>query len=196
MKHKLLLILTALVAGAAGGTLGAAALQARYGSMPNNWAAWKQVAENTPAGAPNALGGVIGQVSPVAMPDGGPQALEGYTYLSHPTGTTRLAFGVISNVELAGAGGVTEVRSMQSGGVVTGSGKIGRWVGIAIARPGGTKGLEVPFVPILVTDQQALTILRGTISTDKIRFSNGWILQPAPAGMQLVDERGVVRQEF
>ena len=196
MKKNLPILLAALLAGLTGGALGAAAVQARFGAMPNNWAAWHQVAESAPPGAPNALGGVVGQVSNVAMPDGGPQALEGYTYMAHPSGTTRLAFGVISNVELAGAGDVTEVRSMQSGGVVSGSGNIGRWIGLTIARPGGEAGAKVPFYALMITDPNAQSVIRGTLSTDRIRFSNGWVLQPGPGTMQLVDERGVVRQQF
>lgn len=63
--------------------------------------------ESAPAGAPNALGGLVGQVSARAMRHGGPQALEGYTYMAHRTGTTRLAIGLVGNVELAGAGNAT-----------------------------------------------------------------------------------------
>jgi hypothetical protein len=195
MKSRYMLLVMALLAGTAGGAIGAVAID-RYGAMPNGWAAWSQVAESAPAGAPNALGGVVGQVTTRAMPDGGPQALEGYTYMAHDAGTTRLAIGVIGNVELAGAGNAAEVRVVQSSGFISGTGKVKRWVGVSVHRPAGAAGKKVPFYPIVVSDPDAQTILHGTIVTDRIRFSNGWTLQPGGASMQLIDQRGVVRQQF
>src|SRR4051812_13632594 len=83
----------------------------RYGVMPNWWAGWKQVSIGTTApGMTNSLGGVVGQVQHEALPNGGPQALEGFTYDDHATGVTRLTMGVIGNVELAGAGRTVDVR--------------------------------------------------------------------------------------
>jgi len=196
MKNLALILICSAVAGVAGGAAGAAAVQARYGAMPDNWAAWSQVAHTAPPGQPNALGGVVGQVATTAMPNGGPQALEGYAYLSHPDGVTRLALGIIGNVEVAGSGGVTEVRSMQSGGIISGTGKVDRWVGLMIGRPAGAAGAKVPFYPLMVTDPDAQNVIRGTITTDRIRFANGWTLQAGPGSVHLIDERGVVRQEF
>jgi hypothetical protein len=195
MKNRYVLIIMPLLAGSAGGAIGAVTMQ-RYGAMPHYWAAWSQVAESAPAGARNALGGLVGQVSARAMPNGGPQALEGYTYMAHKTGTTRLAMGLVGNVELASAGNATEVRVVQSSGYISGTGKIDSWVGVSVHRPGGAAGKKVPFYPIVVSDPDAQTILHGTIVTDKIRFSNGWTLQPGGASVQLIDQRGVVRQQF
>ena len=54
--------------------------------------------------------------APLALPDGGPQALEGYTKIAHDRGITRLALGIIGNVEMNGHGDVAEVRTLQGGG--------------------------------------------------------------------------------
>jgi CheY-like chemotaxis protein len=71
--------------------------------MPNEWADWSHVATEN-HGRPSSLGGVVGQVVHEALPMGGPQAFECYAYDDHNEGTTRLAFGCVNNVEIAGSG--------------------------------------------------------------------------------------------
>jgi hypothetical protein len=43
MRNRYMLIIMALLAGSAGGAVGAVTMQ-RYGAMPHHWAAWSQVA--------------------------------------------------------------------------------------------------------------------------------------------------------
>jgi hypothetical protein len=149
-----------------------ATIAARYGHMPHWWANWSHVSVNgmTPGHA-YTLGGVVGQVQTTALPQGGPQGLEGYVYLSHPTGTTRLAIGTIGNVEVAGTGDVQEVRSLQAGGVLTGRGRVGRWTGLMIAVPHKADIREVV----------------------DIQFSNGWSLRANGDNLELWDTKGIVR---
>jgi hypothetical protein len=196
MQQRYVVYAIASVCGLAGGGIGAAVVANRYGVMPNNWAQWSQVARATPPGASNALGGVVGQVAQQAMPKGGPQGLEGYVYVNHDEGNTRLAIGTIGNVEVAGAGTVTEVRSMQAGGIISGSGKVDRWVGIYLPYPGGNQDQLTTFNPIVVDNPAAQTILRGTITTDRIAFSNGWTLQVQGNSLELIDSGGNKRHLF
>lgn len=65
---------------------------------------------------------------------GGPQALEGYTVIE-TRGRVRLAMGTIGNVEQAGSGEIVEVRPLQSGGVLTGTGRVHRWTSLFLDRP-------------------------------------------------------------
>jgi len=196
MKQLGTIVVTAVVAGIGGGVIGASLAVEHYGAMPHEWANWRQVSYDSPPGKDNALGGVIGQVARVAMPDGGPQAFEDYTYLMHPEGTTRLAIGTLGNVEVAGAGDVTEVRTLQGGGLISGKGKVDRWVGLSLHRPSSGPGQLGTFAPIVAEDPAAETTLRGTITTDAIRFTNGWTFRPEGESLQLVDSHGVVRQTF
>jgi len=196
MKQLGIIVVTATISGVAGGVIGASLAVERYGAMPHEWASWRQVSFDSPPGEDNSLGGVVGQVARVAMPRGGPQAFEGYTYLMHPEGTTKLAIGTLGNVEVASAGSVKEVRTLQGGGVISGTGKVDRWVGLSLHRPRSQPGQIGSFEPIVVEDPAALTTLRGTITTDAIRFTNGWVFRPEGTSLQLVDPQGVVRQTF
>jgi len=194
MNQRLLAWLVAFACGIAGGGIGAAVVVNHYGDMPNNWAQWSQVARSTKPGASNALGGVVGQVALEPMPTGGPQGLEGYVYIKHPEGKTRLAIGTIGNVEVAGSGAVTEIRSMQAGGIVSGSGRVDKWVGILLARPGGKRDRVGAYHPIVSDDPTGQTVLRGSITTDAISFSNGWSLHVQGDSLELTDSAGNRRQ--
>jgi hypothetical protein len=149
----------------------AAAVSLRYGRMPHRWASWSQVAVGSPKGQTHSLGGVVGQVQHEAMPTGGPQGLEGYVYMDHARDATRLAIGTIGNVEHAGAGHVTEIRSLQGGGEVTGPGTVDRWVGLTLAVPHTANVREVV----------------------DIQFSNGWSLRANGDNLELWDTKGIVR---
>ncbi len=116
------------------------------------------------AGATGSFVGVQSLVeAPLAMPDGGPQGLEGYVRLSHDRGTTALAIGTIGNVELNARGSVTAIRSLQSGGVITNSGHVDRWSGLYLTHPRAGLGYTGP-----------VNIARY----DYITFDNGWSLRP------------------
>lgn len=78
--------------------------------------------------------GTVSVIEQVTGSEGGPQALEGFTRVD-TRGSVRLALGTIGNVEQAGSGEIIEARSVQAGGVVTGTGPIRRWVGVFIDRP-------------------------------------------------------------
>lgn len=134
MGTSLRTLLTALLASLVGGVVGGAATVS-YGSMPL-WAGWSHVSVGpTSADSAYSLGGVVGQVQHTAQPNGGPQAFECYTYDDHPVGVTRLVMGCIGNVELAGAGVTTEVRPVQSGGVIRGAGSVEEWTAFTVHRP-------------------------------------------------------------
>ena len=107
---------------------------------------------------------------------GGPQALEGYTQVAHQSGTVGLALGTIGNVEVAGSGNTTEVRSMQAGGVITGNGSVQHWTGIALSRP------------------QAVNGARGSIERyDYITFDNGWSIRPDGERLLICNRDSVCR---
>jgi hypothetical protein len=100
---------------------------------------------------------------PVENPAGGPQALEGYTRLSHSRGTVRLALGTIGNVELNAHGDTTLVRSLQAGGVITNDGPVQQWSGLFLSKPVAGEGY------------------RGSTNVkryDYITFDNGWSIRP------------------
>jgi hypothetical protein len=78
--------------------------------------------------------GAVSVVRQQTGSEGGPQALEGYTIVDTRS-KVRLAMGVIGNVEQAGSGEVVEVRPLQSGGVITGTGPVERWTGLWIDKP-------------------------------------------------------------
>ena len=109
-------------------------------------------------------------------PDGGPQALEGYTVVQHDVGTVALAIGTIGNVELAGAGRTKEARSLQAGGVITGSGVTERWVGLAISQPQPADGAT------------------GRIERrEYVAFDNGWSIRPDGARLLICDPQSQCR---
>lgn len=164
--------------------------QVRYGSMPTDWADWSHVATKG-HGRNSSLGGLVGQVANTAMPEGGPQAFECYTYDDHPTGTTRLTFGCISNVEIAGAGHTREVRG---GGVLSGSGRVDRWIMNhnsvnVLPQATGSIGQVCALCPtfpqrgvnerlgVWIDDPAAKHYLAGDARVDRLSFSNGWSLR-------------------
>jgi hypothetical protein len=63
------------------------------------------------------------------------QGVEGYTKTSHSSGTVNTAIGTIGNVEVGGAGGVTEARGMQAGVVITGNGNVGNAKSLFVSPP-------------------------------------------------------------
>ena len=116
--------------------------------------------------------------SPVAVPTGGPQALEGYTTIAHDRGNTRLAFGTIGNVEMNGRGTVTEIRSMQAGGVVTNDGRVKHWIGLALSTPRAGEGYTGP---------------ANIDKFDYIKFDNGWSIRPDGDRLLICDKTDVCR---
>jgi hypothetical protein len=89
------------------------------------------------------------------MPDGGPQALGGYTYINHPHGFTRLAIGTIGNMKVANSGTVIEARPVQSEGEVTGDDDVFEWNAYTVSRPKEKR--------------------RGQVKRfNAIKFGNGW----------------------
>lgn len=121
---------------------------------------------------------VVRQDTP--MPNGGPQALEGYTIVAHKTGSVALVLGTIGNIELAGASGtVTEKAVALSGGlVVNGEGVVNRPVALSLRQPvrfGGYKG------PLNVKDPIY------------IEFDNGWTIRPNGPYLLFCDPFGTCR---
>ena len=173
-SRLLLLILTVACVSGATGAVTATVLLSPYGAMPHLWANWSHVSID--GGHENQLGGVVGQVSTHALPDGGPQALEGYTYVAHPSGVTRLALGTIGNVEIAGAGATQEVRSLQAGGVISGTGPVGEWVGLYISLPRAAEGQVQTYSPI--------------------KFDNGWRFVAEGEALYLCPPRGAACRAF
>jgi hypothetical protein len=106
--------------------------------------------------------GTVSVVRQMTASEGGPQALEGYTIVD-TRGTVRLAHGTIGNIEQAGSGDLSEARPLQSGGVVSGTGRVHRWTGLFIDRP-KTMGTNDPAPNVI--DYRA------------IQFSNGLFLTP------------------
>lgn len=114
----------------------------------------------------------MNQMQPSA---GGPQALEGYTYVGHQTGTVGLAMGVIGNVEVGGPGAVTDVRALQAGIVVSGPGQIERAASLVLITPKSRGDYTGP-----VNVKEA----------DYILFDNGSTIRPDDDGLILCDKRG------
>jgi len=114
----------------------------------------------------------------LALPDGGPQALEGYTKIAHDRGNTRLALGIIGNVEMNGHGDVAEVRSLQAGGVVTNNGHVRLWTGLYLDRPKAGEGYAGP-----------VNIER----VDYITFDNGWSIRPNGSDLTICRPSGECR---
>jgi hypothetical protein len=108
---------------------------------------------------------------PIASP-GGPQALEGYTYVDHPSGTVGLAIGAIGNVEVAGSGAVTSARGLQGGIVISGPGVVDHASSLTLVAPQPTGGYTGP-----------VNVRRA----DFITFSNGWSVRPDGARILLCD---------
>lgn len=122
--------------------------------------------------------------SPLALPDGGPQALEGWTTVSHDRGTTRTAIGTIGNVEMNARGDVTEIRSLQAGGAVTNDGHVGLWSGLSLSQPRAGTGLSggAPYTGPVHIDRY-----------DYITFDNGWSIRPDGAKLLICDPQHVCR---
>jgi hypothetical protein len=113
-------------------------------------------------------------------PTGGPQALEGYTHVTHKSGTVALAIGTLGNVELGGASGtVTERAYALAGGfVVTGPGVVNHPVTLSLGQPkrhGGYEGAMNVKDPVY------------------IEFDNGWSFRPSGADLLLCDPGGRCR---
>jgi hypothetical protein len=126
-----------------------------------------------------AMQSVIEQLTPT--PDGGPQALEGYTKIAHDRGLVRLALGTIGNVEMNGAGDVEEIRSMQAGGVVTNRGRVKHWTGMYFSRPRAGLGY---------TGAANIDVY------DYATFDNGWSIRPAGDRLLFCDPQGDCRDVF
>jgi hypothetical protein len=110
-------------------------------------------------------------------PNGGPQALEGYSVVNNPAGSVvRHASGTIGNLEIAGAGAVTIARSLTTGLVFSGSGRVkhASTLNLFVGRKAGYTG------PVNVE------------RLDFITFPNGWSLRGPLDGsyMILVDQHG------
>lgn len=63
---------------------------------------------------------------------GSAQGVEGYVKTSNATGSVVLAIGTIGNIEHSGAGTLDFARSIQAGGIVSGSGTVDEWVGVYV----------------------------------------------------------------
>ncbi|MBZ5560166.1 MAG: hypothetical protein LAO77_23155 [Acidobacteriia bacterium] len=116
----------------------------------------------------------------VASP-GGPQALEGYTLVAHDHGTVALALGTIGNVEIGGAGDVTEVAPLQSGGVFTGPGHVARWSALKLFRP-RARTSDPPYTGPVHLDEFSY-----------LRFDNGWSLRGDDVQLYLCSPVGTCR---
>lgn len=114
----------------------------------------------------------------VAMPDGGPQALEGYTTIAHDRGLVKLALGTIGNVEMNARGDVAMVRSLQAGGVVTNDGRVQQWSGLYLSRPRAGEGYA-----------GAVNVQRF----DYVTFDNGWSIRPDGDRLLICDSKGICR---
>lgn len=108
--------------------------------------------------------GTVSVVEQLTASEGGPEALEGFTRVN-TRGSVRLALGTIGNIEQAGSGDLIEARSLQAGGVFTGSGRVGRWVGLFIDKP-KIKGSGAAVPSAQLPDYRA------------IQFANGLYLTP------------------
>lgn len=114
--------------------------------------------------------------APIAVKDGGPQALEGYCAVSHDRGTTRLALGTIGNVEMNARGQTIEIRSMQAGGVITNDGHVARWSGLYLSRPVAGEGYTGP---------------THVDRYDYVTFDNGWSIRPDGDRLLVCDTQNV-----
>lgn len=109
-------------------------------------------------------------------PNGGPQALEGYVDLAHPFGDVKLAIGTIGNIEVSGSGHTIEARSMQAGGVISGSGIVDEWNSLVLAEPGRKAGAT------------------GSVTkVNYIKFGNGWTIRPLGSRLLICDPNGNCR---
>jgi hypothetical protein len=178
MRLFLLLMLAALFGGTV--SAGAMHLTSRYGTMPYSWARWAHVATGpTHSSNADSLAGLYGQVASVPMPKGGPQALEGYTYLEHSHGLVKRAIGTIGNVEVAAQGDTDTVRGMQAGVVVSGPGNVGLATSLYLAQARRR------------SDYQGSTHVERV---DYITFDNGWSIRPDREHLLLCDPQGVCRR--
>jgi hypothetical protein len=121
--------------------------------------------------------GTVSFIEQLTGSEGGPQALEGYTRVS-TRASVRLAHGTIGNIEQAGSGDLIEARSLQAGGVVAGSGRVGRWVGVFIDRP-KQKGSGAPIPREQMPDFRAIQFDNGLyLTTDVINGKPALLLCP------------------
>ena len=88
------------------------------------------------------------------------QGVEGYTKVSHGSGTVTLAIGTIGNIELASTHTLSIARSLQAGGNTSAAGTITEWDGIyvGIANTGGAAitsfyGLYIDTFPSGITNK-------------------------------------------
>lgn len=103
---------------------------------------------------------------------GGPQALEGYTYVNHPTGVVGLALGTVGNVEVGGTGEVLDVRALQGGVIISGPGDVEHATSLMLMapKPAGDYHGQV-----------------NVKRADYLSFDNGWSLRPDGDRLLLCD---------
>ena len=95
--------------------------------------------------------------------EGGPQALEGYTYVNHPRGSVGLAIGTLGNIELAATGDTKSARALQGGVVVSGPGRVEHATTLYLSQPKRRGDYPGP-----------TQIERA----DYVTFDNGWSIRP------------------
>jgi len=110
---------------------------------------------------------------------GGPQALEGYTYLNHNQGRVRLAFGTLGNIEVHGAGTTSDARALQGGVVVSGPGRV-------------SFGTSLYLVGCVKHGDYTGTLNVGRC--DYVTFGNGWSIRPDGPALVLCDPQNRCRQ--
>lgn len=115
-----------------------------------------------------------------SAPDGGPQALEGYTKVNHTSGKVQLPMSVIANQELSGGSGtvVQDARVFQAGAVVSDAGVVEDLTFLNLTGPNRMGGYDGP-----------INIKRVTY----LRFPNGWTIRPGGSGLLLCDPRDACR---
>lgn len=115
---------------------------------------------------------------PVENRAGGPQALEGYTRISHTRGSVKLAIGTIGNVEMNARGDVETMRSLQAGGVITSDGRVKQATGLFLSKPVAGEGYQGPV---------------NVDRYDYVTFDNGWSIRPDGKRLLLCDPENVCR---
>jgi len=103
------------------------------------------------------------------------QGVEGYTKVSHSSGSITLAIGTIGNIELASTGTLAIARSLQAGGNTSLAGTITEWDGVyvnfansASAAITSAYGLYVDTFPSGVTNKWGIFIADSSVK-NKIR---------------------------
>lgn len=210
--------LTSIAASLIGGVIGGSALLV-VGTGPTGFMPGGDTSRISPAAgvirhshetSGNPLAGVVGLAQHRGIPDGGPQALEGYVYMDHPAGERiRLALSLIGNAEHAGAGEVDEVRS--PGGVVSGPGRVRTWFMhrpvIDVIGEGGIDQVvaySAEFPQRHVGEKWGVRFddatvrhrMTGPVDIGELRFPNGWQLRPDGEGLALVRPDGTLERMF